>query len=171
MDAMANIVLLFLALIVVLAIVPTAMAFAMTLSKAVRKTLEAPNRLYVWWISRRVESKKHEQFNIPAQNYSQLYLVDKDFHDSELPKANFEGANLHHVNFKHTNLWHANFRNCDLGEADFTDADLQEADLRNANLIKSKLERANLRGAVFNPHTRLPFTHEKARNKGMVFVA
>jgi hypothetical protein len=96
-----------------------------------------------------------------------------------------EKANLRGANFAGTSWYLGSITDSDLTGADLSStsgqmhyhrsrlrgASLARADLTYADLTDTDLTGAALRGARFSNRTRLPFDHDEALRRGMIFVA
>ena len=49
-------------------------------------------------------------------------------------------------------------------------SDFSGADLRNTNMENAKVIDCNFKGAQYNFHTILPFSHDKAHQMGMILI-
>ncbi len=97
-------------------------------------------------------------------DYFGMDFSQRDFKNSPLMEICFS-----HCNFKHTNFYKADLEGAELNNCDLTGADFCRANLRGCNLEMSKASEANFHSAVFDQHTRLPFSHSEARAMGMIF--
>jgi uncharacterized protein YjbI with pentapeptide repeats len=97
----------------------------------------------------------------------------------QLARANLRGARLTGVRWYLGALTDSDLTGADLsgttGQMDYSGsrlrgARLAGADLTYADLRGADLDGADLRGARFSRHTSLPFDHDTARRRGMVFV-
>jgi hypothetical protein len=93
-------------------------------------------------------------------NFNRETLKDIRLEILNLPKASFKRSYL-----KNVNLSYLNFKN-----ADFEEADLRKSNLCFTNMNSANLKRTKLSGAYFNQQTKLPFSKEKAKGRGMAFL-
>jgi hypothetical protein len=107
-------------------------------------------------------------FSGPNLNMTYLRLVR-----ANLRGANFEGVLFYLGSITDSDLTGANLSvtsgQMDYGGSRLRAARLSGADLTWADLRAADLEGADLRNAKFNQHTRLPFDHNEALRRGMLF--
>jgi uncharacterized protein YjbI with pentapeptide repeats len=96
-----------------------------------------------------------------------------------LSKANLRGANFAGTRWYLGEITDSDLTGADLsstnGQMDYRrsrlrEANLSRADLNYADLADADLGGADLRGARFSINTRLPFDHDEALRRGMIFV-
>jgi uncharacterized protein YjbI with pentapeptide repeats len=92
--------------------------------------------------------------NLRGANFANVPWYLGSITDSDLTGANLSGTSGQ-MDYRGSRFRKARLSGADLGWADLRDADLEGADLR---------------GAKFSRHTRLPFDHDEARRRGMVFT-
>jgi hypothetical protein len=92
--------------------------------------------------------------NLRGANLAGVLFYLGSITDSDLTGANLSGTSGQ-MDYRRSRLRNASLSGADLSWGDLRDTDLQGADLR---------------GARFNPHTQLPFDHDEARRRGMVFT-
>lgn len=87
-------------------------------------------------------------------NFAKVLFYLGSITDSDLTGANLSGTRGQ-MNYRGSSLRKARLSGADLSWADLRDTDLSGADLHDAR---------------FSQHARLPFDHDEARRRGMVFV-
>ncbi len=92
--------------------------------------------------------------NLRGANFADVSWYLGSITDSDLTGANLSGTS-----------GQMDYRGSRFRKARLSGASLKWADFRNADL-----EGADLRGARFSQHTQLPFDHDEARRRGMVFT-
>tara|TARA_B100000925_G_scaffold288731_1_gene270294 strand:+ start:2282 stop:2833 length:552 start_codon:yes stop_codon:yes gene_type:complete len=117
--------------------------------------------------SRLISSKViHSNMTEAQMDYSSVQ--NTTFFRANLSEANLECSSLKYSVFNQSDLSRVNLRWSNLDGVMFQKTNLQDVDLCNSNLESAKFVDCNLKGAVFNFHTKLPFSYEVAHKHGMV---
>lgn len=105
--------------------------------------------------------------------------IDSDFTDAKLRGLRGKGSRFRKCIFRNVDLRAAKLVYADFRDSDLREALLQESDLSFVDFRRSDLRGADLRGAWvlgtlfdqarYDRNTKLPFSHEKARQLGMIF--
>lgn len=122
---------------------------------------------------------------LEGAEFRESVITRSSFHNVQCQRCNFSGAVLRSCQMSPADLTRASFRGARVQNGDFQKAVLVDADFRGANLSYSNFDGADLRGAQLNEtvilattwkgarvnsRTRLPFSSEVARQKGIVFL-
>lgn len=116
--------------------------------------------------------------------FRESVITRSTFKKTQCSGCNLSGAILRTCSFAGADFTRASFRGARVQNGDFDGTQLSGADFRGANLSYSNFKNADLRGAQLNEtvllgtiwtgakidsRTRLPFSAEVARQKGMIF--
>jgi len=113
------------------------------------------------------------------------WIAQTSFSGSDLNFAVFSNSTIARTKFDRANLRSANFQSSLMGRIDFSEANLNRANFSNAHLTAVDFQGADLRGAnftgalvaddvsweraLYDRTTVLPFSFERASERGMVF--
>jgi uncharacterized protein YjbI with pentapeptide repeats len=95
----------------------------------------------------------------------QCDLDNADFSFSSLLRAQFEGTIFRETILKGADLRGSKFDGCE-----FQLADLSYTDLRGVDFGSSLVGNSLLFGALFSSKTKLPFAHDEALARGMIYT-
>lgn len=92
-------------------------------------------------------------------------LENADFSFAKLLRANFRGSTFRETVFKGADL-----RGTKFSKSEFQLADLSYTDLRGVDFSGTLVGNSLLFGALFNSKTKLPFAHDEALTRGMIYT-
>lgn len=116
----------------------------------------------------RIEGDIFSYFEFWQSNFSGATLVNVLFSCADLSWTNLQNVKATKCDFKHAKLFDANLKDAKFDECSFEDANLEGCDLRGTSLENNSLAGSSLVGAVFDNHTKLPFSEEVAFKLGMI---
>ena len=105
-------------------------------------------------------------------NFSDLRGTGLQMRSINIENGIFQRANLRSSDLSAVRAYQSDFSEANLSMASLWSADLRyskfiKTDLRGANLENALLKGSDLHGALFDAHTRLPFSKEEALRRGM----